>query len=61
MARSGEVLVLHDQRVRLGDGSAAVEFSGPPEDLVGPPADGVAGAPGSVAAPPPGVLPRGAP
>ncbi len=36
MARSGEVLVLHDERLRLGEGDAAIEFVGPPEALVPP-------------------------
>lgn len=49
MARSGEVLVLHDERLRVGEGDAAVEFTGPPEALApadraardtGPPAPG---------------------
>jgi rod shape-determining protein MreC len=40
MARSGEVLVLHDERLRLVPASGpAVEFTGPPEELpVRPPA-----------------------
>ncbi len=33
MARSGEVLVLHDERLRLGADDAAIEFTGPPEAL----------------------------
>lgn len=36
MARSGEVLVLHDERLRLGEGDAAIEFVGPPEALAPP-------------------------
>lgn len=33
LSRSGEVLVLHDERLRLGDGADAVDFIGPPEAL----------------------------
>ncbi len=43
MARSGEVLVLHDERLRLGDGDAAVEFVGPPEALLPAPSPQAAG------------------
>lgn len=59
LSRSGEVLVLHDERLRLGDGADAVEFTGPPEALDGataddaldPARDGDADAPAAVAAP----------
>ncbi len=40
MARSGEVLVLHDERLRLVDGEgAALDFVGPPEDLASTPSE----------------------